>query len=255
MVFDMSSIRTTITIASLLLLSPSVSLAEPPLLDKPLGIGVTTFSIEQALTANSLGVSIAGQDLSALKDQISIDNEVTVTGVTLDYWIKPYLNIAAKVGNIEGETTLDTSTINPAALPITLPPLSIKYSGLAYNVSATFALGYENLFSTLTYSYSRTDLDNNSTVSADIIVPTIGVKTQYGAFRLGAISIDSEENHTGSYDLPGIGHVPYDVSLETDDKFNYFLGYSHTFKNNIQAIAEAGIGGKDLYSLSVIKRF
>lgn len=243
-------------LASLIALSlmPLTSSAASSL-PKPFGVGVNFYTLDQGLTLKEINANLFGMDLSQYKDQVGVKNTSTATGITVDYWVKPYLNLAAGIGHFDGKTTLDTSQISPANFQFTLPPIYIDYNGLSYNLAATLALGNEHLFGTLTYNYTQTQLNDNTEISAAVLSPSIGTNTQYGTFRFGGISIDATERHQGTYHLEGIASVPYDVVLKTNSDFNYFLAYSKTLGNDVQLDLKAGLGKDKHYALSVKKRF
>jgi hypothetical protein len=63
-----------------------------------------------------------------------------------------------------------------------------------------------------------------SSVRAQILTPKIGLHFEGGAVYVGAMQQNVEEVHEGVYQLPFLGDVPYKVTLEAREPWNYTIG-------------------------------
>jgi hypothetical protein len=179
-------------------------------LPKRWGVGVSYYNQTQPYEIDTLSIGLPGWD-PALADGLPVDNDTTSMHATFDYWLAPYLNVMAMAGNIDGETAVATSSL---PLPLPLGDIMVDYSGFMYGAGLTLAGGWEKAFATLTAQYTNTDLDvADSSVKAWILTPKVGLSFDALAVWVGAMYQDAEERHRGTYTIPPLGAVPFDVTL------------------------------------------
>jgi hypothetical protein len=56
--------------------------------------------------------------------------------------------------------------------------------------------------------------------------------------------LDTDEKHSGDFDLPYIGPVPFEVELVTQDNWNYTTGIGYAFTDRANLSFEVGFGSR-----------
>jgi hypothetical protein len=222
---------------------------------RPFGIGVTLYNQTQDYSIVTLQATLAGLDLGQLPD-LEVTNRTETPHLKLDYWVLPYLNVFALVGDVDGKTTVDLSGVD-LGFPLPITSLTVDYSGTFYGGGATLAGGGERLFATLTYDYTETDLDvSTSSVKAWVLTPKLGLHWgTTAAIWFGAMYQDAQEIHQGVFDIPYLGAVPYYVELEEKDSWNGVLGGSAELGEHWVLIMEGGFGNRKTALTSLEYRF
>lgn len=226
-------------------------------LPRPYGVGVDFFTLDQTYDIDRLSFTLPGVSLSD-PSVIDVDNQIWESDIKFDAWLLPFLNVFAILGHIEGDTTVDLSAVPLPQVPGgNLGKLGIEYDGRVYGAGATAVVGGEHWFASLTGTYSRSNLDGDfdSKVRSLTWQPRVGYLTGPWAFFVGGYYIDAEEDHQGAIALPGLGSVPFDVSLRSSDKFNYSAGVHYQMTPALETTLELGGGDRQTSLLNVTLRF
>jgi len=212
-------------------------------LPKRWGLGVNYYSQDQPYKIDSLTLGLPGLD-PALAQRLKVDNSAVSTHLVLDYWLLPFLNLELLAGNIDGETDVALSEVN---VGIPLSNITVDYRGLFYGAGFTLAAGGKRFFSTFTTEYSNTKLSNeNSSVSAWVVTPRVGINVgKETALYVGGMYERPEEKHKGTYTVPGLGAVPYDVVLSGRDAWSAIAGANLGLGEHFVLTLEGGFGNRD----------
>lgn len=186
---------------------------------------------------------------SPLVTMDDLDNEITNSGIILDYWILPMLDIYTILGKSDGEME---STVNTFT---TTQPLGFNFTGTSYAAGATVVMGYKQAILILDYNYMELDTDvyeeeipvSNSTVRLGW---NLGEKKWLPKIAwVSYINTDFE----GTFDLKQIvgqgvdpGSVPPGteavlLSFEVEKYDTWALGAQWNLNENIQLISEIGL--------------
>jgi len=234
-------------------MSRQALLAQGVNLEKQWGIGVVYYHQTQPYEIATLALGLPGFDPS-LASNIGIDSKARTMHAVLDYWALPFLNFEAEAGNIDGSTDVGLSQVN---IGIPLGDIKVDYSGFFYGAGFTLAGGGRRCFGSLTVQYENTKLDQeSSSVTAWVFTPRVGMNVgRYSSLFVGGMYQDPNEKHQGLYTIPGLGTVPYDVTLAAKFKWNYiagaYLGLTEHWRLNI----EAGFGDRDSYQAYLCYRW
>jgi hypothetical protein len=223
-------------------------------LPAPRGLGFSIYNQTQAYDILNLSFDFPGID-PALVPQLDVDNRTTTYHLKLDYWLAPYLNVFAMGGKVHGKTSIKLRDID-LGVPLQLNDLTVSYKGWVYGVGATLAAGWNQYFVTTTYQYTEADLDvATSSIQAQVIVPKIGRQLEHGAVWVGAIHQDTEEVHTGIFDMPLLGSIPFEVELGEDEPWSYMIGMAADLGKGYVLIMEGGFGSRNTVYASIERRF
>jgi hypothetical protein len=235
-----------LTVGLILVASNTIYAFDRSAIDIPakFGIGLTLYNQTQPYEISSLQVTLPGLDPTQLQN-LEVDNDTNSYHLRLDYWILPFLNVFGLVGEIDGKTTVNLQAIE-LGLPINLNNIVVDYDGTVYGAGLVLAAGGEKWFAAIAYDYTDTDLDvSNSSVEASIITPKLGLRTKSGAIWVGAMHQDAEERHIGTFDVPGLGPVPYDVILNEKEPWNWLIGATTGIGENWVLILQGGFGDRN----------
>jgi hypothetical protein len=234
-------------------MSRQALLAQGVNLEKQWGIGVVYYHQTQPYQIDTLALGLPGFDSSLAKD-IGIDNTARTMHAVLDYWALPFLNFEVEAGNIDGSTDVGLSQVN---VGIPLGDIKVDYSGFFYGAGFTLAGGGQKYFGSMTVQYENTSLDQeNSSVTAWVFTPRLGMNVgRYSSLFIGGMYQDPNEKHQGLYDIPGLGSVPYDVTLAAKFKWNYIAGAYLGLTENWRLNLEAGFGDRDSYQAYLCYRW
>ncbi len=206
-----------------------------------LGLGLSVYNQNQPYRIDTLQLGVPGLDPSLIEG-LDVRNDTTSTHLRIDYWILPFLNVFGLIGNIEGQTEVDLQGMD-IGLPIQLDKLVVPTDGTVYGVGFVLAVGGEKWFGAVAYDYNETDLDvAESSVSAQVITPKLGLHFERGAVWVGAMYQDIEEKHVGVFDLPFAGQIPFDVTLTGSEPWNYVIGGTAGLSKHFVLILQGGFG-------------
>jgi hypothetical protein len=221
-------------------------------LPNPFGIGLSLYTQDQNYSIDKLVLGVQAID-SAVAKKLRVKNTTKTAHVTADYWVFPFLDVYALLGQVQGSTRVNLSQVN---IGVPLQDLTVKYRGLLYGAGAVLAYGGKHVFGTLDVSYNNTSLDvSTSSVSAWLATPRVGYNFGTASVWLGDRYEDTQERHQGVYDVPGLGPVPYDVTLGGKDKWSYLAGLSNAFTPHWVLTVEGGFGPRSSGLVHVDYRF
>ncbi|HSG01267.1 MAG TPA: hypothetical protein VLA20_09045 [Vicinamibacterales bacterium] len=212
-------------------------------LPRPFGIGVSYLTQDQDFSIDHLTLGIDSID-PAVAAGLDIENETDTIHLTADYWILPFLDLYAILGNVDGTTHVGLSQIN---IGLPLQDLDIDYDGLLYGAGAVLAYGGDHVFVLVDVSYSWTNLSGSaSSVEALVATPRIGYDFGKVSVWGGAMYQEPDERHRGVVVIPGLGPVPYDVTLGSKDHWNYTAGLNVKLNEHWFASLEGGFGPRSM---------
>jgi hypothetical protein len=227
-------------------------------LPKPWGVGLDLFTMNQDYDVSSLTFDLPGAALSN-PNGIDVNSRVQSQTIKLDAWVFPFLNVFGIAGHIKANTAVDLSAAgaNIGGQPLPLSVLDLDYNGLVYGGGATLAFGGERWFSSITATFTETDLsgDFKASVSSTTIQPRIGLIRDNWKFYVGGFYLDTEEKHSGAFGFPGLGVIPFAVSLSQKDDWNYLTGIHYNFSSSKELSFEVGLGDRQHTLLSFTHRF
>jgi|AMFO01.1.fsa_nt_gi hypothetical protein len=219
-----------------------------------LGITVTQYSQTQPYDIQHLSFEFPGVD-PAMVQNLVIDNRTDTTHVMIDYWLFPFLDVFVLGGHVDGTTTVNLGDLN-LDLPIRLNDIRINYSGTVYGGGLTLAGGWKSVFSALTYEYTSTSLDvSTSDITAWVASLKIGYQVKGGAVWVGTMYQHTDERDRGSYVMPFLGTIPFDVEFNAHEPLNYLIGATAGFNKHWNVTLEAGFGDRDSAMVSLGYRF
>jgi hypothetical protein len=208
-------------------------------LPNPFGIGLSLYTQDQNYTIDKLVLGVQTIDPAAAKN-LKIKNTTKAAHLTADYWVLPFVDVYAILGQVRGSTNVNLSQVN---IGVPLQDLDVKYRGLLYGAGLVLAYGGAHVFGTLDLNYNNTSLDvTTSSVSAWLATPRVGYDFGTTSVWLGGMYQDPQERHRGTFDVPGLGPVPYDVTLGAKDKWSYLAGLSTEFTPHWVLTLEGGFG-------------
>lgn len=209
------------------------------------GVGGNFFTMDHDYLITDLTFDLPGVVITD-PSIIGVRNEVWHLDVKLDAWVLPFLNVFVVGGVIDGDTSVDISAVD-LGLPFPLGTLPIEYDGESYGGGATFAVGGDRWFATLTAVYTETSLsgDFDSSVEAITLQPRVGLVRGQWSYWVGGMFLDAEEKHRGNIQLPFLGPVNFDVTLEEEEEWNFALGLRHEFNKKFDVSLEFGFGDRE----------
>jgi hypothetical protein len=216
-------------------------------LPRPWGIGLDFFTMDQDYDIKSLDFALPGVIVGD-PSQIDVTNKVQHFDIKGDVWLLPFLNVFGIVGRVDVDTVVDLSDAGITGLPpgISLPPIDVLFDGTVYGLGFTLVYGTENWFTSLTSTWTSTSTsgDFNSTVDSFTTQPRIGLIRNGWRFWVGGMYLDTDEKHTGVFDLAFIGPIPFAVELTTKDRWNYTAGVGYVFSDRADLSFEYGFGNR-----------
>lgn len=76
------------------------------------------------------------------------------------------------------------------------------------------------------------------------VQPRIGLLRNDWRFWVGGMYLDTTEEHSGLFELPFLGAVPFAVELATQDNWNYTAGAGYAFSDRANLSFEVGFGNR-----------
>ncbi|MGD1149007.1 MAG: hypothetical protein ABR961_13775 [Thermoanaerobaculaceae bacterium] len=211
-------------------------------LPNPLGVGLSLYTQDQDYSIAKLALGTQAIGTAAVKT-LTVKNTTKTAHLTADYWVLPFVDVYALLGQVQGTTRVNLSQVN---IGVPLPNLTVKYNGLLYGAGAVLAYGGKHVFGTADVSYSNSSLNSatvaTSSVSSWVVTPRVGDKFGTTSVWLGDRYEDTQERHKGIFDIPGLGAIPYDVTLASKDRWSYLAGVSEAFTPHWVLTLEGGFG-------------
>jgi len=214
-------------------------------LPRPWGIGFDFFTMDQDYDIKSLDFALPGVSLGD-PSKIKVTNEVQHLDFKVDAWILPFLNVFGLIGRVNIDTVVDFSEADIMGLPFPLSTLPVSFDGTVYGGGFTLAYGTDRWFTSVTTVFTKTSTsgDLDSKVSSTAVQPRIGLIRNGWQFWTGAMYLNTDEKHSGVFDLPYVGPVPFAVELQTQDHWNYVLGTRYVFSDRANLSFEYGFGNR-----------
>jgi hypothetical protein len=215
-------------------------------LPPPWGVGFDFFTMDQDYGIEDLSFRLDGVILPD-PSQVSVKNEIQHFDFKADVWLFPFLNVFALVGHVQNDTVVDLSgaeIIGGGQLPLVIP---FDSDGTVLGVGGTLVYGTPNWFTSLTGAYTDVDLsgDFDSSTRSISLQPRVGLIRGGWVFWTGAMYLDIEEKHQGIVDIPGIGSLPFSVTLANQDEWNAAVGTRYFFSPRASLSLELGFGSRD----------
>ncbi len=241
----------TLVFASLLPISSLADSALPFMKDlagdtelpRTWGVSLDYFTMDQDYDIKSLQFALPGVSLGD-PSLLKVTNEVEHFDIKADVWLFPFLNVFGLVGRVETDTIVDLSRVEIVGLPFALDTLPVSFDGKVYGLGFTLVYGTENWFASATSTWTETKVSGglDSSVSSLAIQPRVGLIRNDWRYWLGGMYLDTDEKHSGTFDLPFIGPVPFEVELVTKDNWNYAAGLGYVFNDRTNLSFELGFG-------------
>lgn len=217
-------------------------------LPRPWGIGIDFYTMDQDYDLESLMFQIPGFPDVSVGDpsQIAVSNKVMHFDIQADVWLLPFLNVFAILGKVDIDTVVDFSEADITGLPFELGKLPVNFDGTVYGGGFTLAYGNERWFTSATTTYTKTSTsgDLDSSVESFSVQPRIGLLRNDWRFWVGGMYLDTTEEHSGMFELPFLGPVPFAVELATQDNWNYTAGAGYVFSDRANLSFEVGFGNR-----------
>lgn len=227
----------------------------------PFGISAVYFTQDQDYVVDKLTLGVPG--LPPIPGGLlRIENSIDEVNAKLDAWLLPWLNVFAIAGELDGETTVDFTAIQPL-LGLPFSSIRIDYDGEVYGLGVVLAAGSDRFFGSLTAIGTRTSLsgDFDSDAEAFVLTPRIGVHNRRGALYVGSMYQATEEKHRGTIALalgpPGapLFQVPFDVELSQKDDWNWLVGGTVALGERWTLQLEGGFGDREHVDVELGFRF
>lgn len=233
-------------------------LAGDTTLPRPWGIGLDFYTMDQDYDIDSLLFTLPGVSIGD-SSKIGVTNEVQHFDIKGDVWLLPFLNVFGIVGRVNIDTVVDFRTADIQGLPpgVNLGKLPVSFDGTVLGGGFTLAYGTENWFTSVTSTFTKTDTsgDLDSSVKSTSVQPRIGLLRDAWRFWVGGMYLKTDEKHSGTFELPFIGGVPFAVDLVTQDNWNYTAGTGYVFSDRVDLSFEVGFGNRTHTLFNLNARF
>lgn len=215
----------------------------------PWGVGVDFYTMKQDYGIKSLEFQLPGVP-SIDPDLVEVENELWHADIKLDAWVTPFLNVFALLGYMQADTYVDLGDVAlPPELPFSLGTLDVNYNGTVYGGGFNLFYGTDRWFAALNNTWTDTSLsgDFKSSVSSFTSQPRVGLIRGNWTWYVGAMYLDTEETHSGEINLgiPGAPTIPFAVSLDTLEEWNYAVGMAYVFSPKAHLSFELGLGDRE----------
>ena len=223
---------------------------------EPWGIGIDFFTMDQQYEIQQLQFQLPGVSVPD-PSQLDVQNEVEHFDLKFDVWLTPFLNVFGILGHLDAETVVDLSSVPVSGLPFPLGKLPVNYDGTVYGGGLTLAYGGERWFTSVTATWTGTDLsgDFDSSVNSFTAQPRVGLLFDKWTFWIGGMYLDTQEKHSGTVQLPVLGSIPFEVELEGSNKWNTAVGAGYVFSPKAMLYFEYGFGNRDHTLFNFTYRF
>lgn len=215
-------------------------------LPRPWGVGFDYYTMNQDYNIKNLEFALPGVSIDD-PSKIKVANEVQHIDFQGDAWILPFLNVFGIVGRVDIETSVDFRNAEIAGVPINLGQLPFSFKGTVWGGGFTLAYGTESWFTSVTTAFTRTSTsgDFKSKVNSTSVQPRIGLLRNSFRFWVGGMYLDTDEKHSGEFELPYLGAIPFEIELKTQDNWNYTVGAGYEFTDRANLTFEYGFGNRN----------
>jgi hypothetical protein len=180
----------------------------------------------------------------------NVRNEVTHVNARFDWWVLPMLNFQVLYGQFDGSAK---ATLAPA-LAKHFGDIEVDYDGQSYGLGATLAAGWKQIFAAVSVDYHWSDVDFNDLRSLKLVdddsIRTLVVRPKIGyrftdsnlSVWVGAQYQKTKHTQKGSFNMPGLGRIPFSVDVEDAHPWNWLAGFEWGLSRHWSIIAEGGFG-------------
>ena len=167
------------------------------------------------------------------------------------------------IGNIDGTTLVTLDNIEIPNVPLAIGNITIDVDGDVYGTGLTAVLGGDKWFSSVTASYTESNLEGefSSGIKTWTVMPRIGKQFNQLDVWASAMYLKLDETHIGRIDLNVLtpfGPLPpvnFDLSLQPKQSINYGLGARFNFNKNLNATVEFTYGDREHQFFNLNWRF
>jgi len=223
----------------------------------PCGIGINYYYQRQGYDVSRIKLT---PDISQMipinPGDLDVKSRINEANLKLDVWVLPFLNLFAIVGRVEENTKVNN---------IPFPQMSsvvYKDEGNLYGGGATLVYGIKHFWASLTVADSYADLNkSDSWIQAFVLTPKVGARidTPWPGKGLnvwvGGTFQKAEEEHSGDWDVPGLGSLKYDVKLKEKEPLNVIAGFGTDLWGRVAMEVEFGFGEREQAFASLGYRF
>jgi hypothetical protein len=246
------------------------SVVKDKALPKPWSIGVFQYSsfTDYFLQDATIGVGNL-PDVLLDVDSTKVDLKIGTIGIKGGLWLFPFMNINANLAY-----SWINSKVYMENIPIRIDPpdppqqplpevvignylIELELQGPTMGIATTFAFGWEQIFSTITFSYAYSNLKSTNfepfgkqTMRTLMFLPKIGYSFEGTSIWLGARLMDDEAHHKGSLND---GDFRFDVTI-TQNRWSPEVGISTIMGENWELILQAGYAARLFTYFSVAYR-
>lgn len=223
----------------------------------PCGIGVNYYYQRQGYNMTKISLDPDVSQLFPLNpSDLKVKSRINEVNLKLDVWLLPFLNVFAIAGRVE-QVTKVSNIPHPQ-----LSTLQYEDEGYLYGGGATLAYGIKRVWASLTVADTYASLDSvDSWIQAFVVTPKVGVRVNTPwpgkglNFWVGGMYQQAEEEHAGNWDIPGIGPLKYDVTLNEKEPWNVIAGLSTDLWGRVALEVEVGFGEREQVLTSLAYRF
>ena len=210
----------------------------------PMPFGVSVFGNVTNVKTGGEGLDVDFGKGNAKEDiGLKIEGDITaqITGVMLDFYPFPFLNVFGYGGYIRTSGDLK---IGGADGKIPMTAVNFGDSGQAYGLGVNLAGGYKKMFAGLNSTYSLSKMSKTGAIKPTfIITPRIGVKNEKNTFQLwtGLMYMQKNSQLTGDMKDGTIGQLPafsYALNLEGPE-FSPTIGFRYEPVRHFEVVTEA----------------
>ena len=231
-------------------------------LPKPFGVSLDVLSLNQDYEIEQFNLDVPFFE-SIDSSLVEIESDTDYTAIKFDAWLFPFLNVFFMAGDIEGSTFVTLDSVQVPNVPIAINNINIDVDGEVYGAWLTGVGGGDKWFSSLTVSYTESDLDGEFSSGIDTwtVMPRAGARFKQFDVWLSAMYLELDETHTGTIDLNLVtpfGPLPpvnFDLSLRPEQSVNYGLGARFKFNKSLNAAVEFTFGDREHQFFNLNWRF
>jgi hypothetical protein len=232
------------------------SIAKGKALPKPWSVGAFQYG---SITDYTIGESKIGfgelPDIQLKVDSTAVDLQIGTVGIKGALWLLPFLNVYVNMAYTSVNFDIYLENIPTSVEPPNPPQqplpkitvgnvlLNLELSGPTTGTGVTFAFGWKQIFTTVTFSYSYSSLSaSNFEAFGDQIfktfmfLPKIGYSFEGTSVWFGARWMDDEANYKGSLQD---GAFRFDVKIH-QNKWSPEFGINTIMGENWELTLQAG---------------
>lgn len=223
----------------------------------PCGFGVNYYYQRQGYDMSRITLTPDVSRMFPLNpSELGVKSRINEVNLKLDVWLLPFLNVFGIAGRVDEKTTV-SNIPHPQ-----LRTLQYEDSGNLYGGGATLVYAIKHFWASLTVADSYADLNkSDSWIQAFVLTPKVGarVNTPWPGKGLnvwvGGTFQKAEEEHTGNWDIPGLGPLKYDVKLKESEPLNVVAGLGTDLWGRLALEVELGFGEREQVLTSLAYRF